>query len=99
MADPYPEKKTTFHPQIEEAFDAAQEKPLQISNGGDEYAALSVAHFEDILKEAHFDPQDITFQRVDRGEKPDVIIMKKSTFLNLSEVINFFQSKPGPTLH
>jgi len=86
------EAKTDFHPELEAHFDQCQSEPVTLAQNGTEYTLLSVSAFDAIIEASLFKASDIPFQRVDRGEKPGVIILKKKTHANLTQIKAFLAS-------
>lgn len=82
--------KTDYHPEIEAIFDAAQDKPVLTTVGDKEVVNLSVKAFEDALAAGSLKPSDIRHQVIERGEKPNVVIIERETFDNLAVIKDFF---------
>lgn len=82
------EKKTDFHPEIEAIFDAAQEAPVLVDLGESETAVLSALLFERAKQAAATLDIELKFSHVDRGDKPDVVIVPFSQLTELLELLD-----------
>lgn len=83
-------EKTSFHPELEAAFDAAQQEPTPIVAGDREAIALSQAKFDSLLKSSLLQAAEVRHQVIDRDEKPNVVLLERKTYDNLTTIETFF---------
>jgi hypothetical protein len=81
---------TPFHPELEAAFDAAQDAPATLRSGDAEIVAMSVTSFEALIEKSSIEASDVRHQRIDRGDKPDVILLEPVTYNNFVQINGFF---------